>query len=259
MTTGCWRTICGQGVRNDQCDAGRHRVEPQETDEEAPSYPDADTLRSPFLSIIRVKNALLRNDYTMLVIPINSTNNGEGCGFIIGHYCITAAHVITGSKNPHIIVNQKRINLTNPIFFEDNESDPMGYDLAIYDCGDLNGELDLYDGEITLGQVLHSHSFKELGTQYVECDMEVCAYNEGNYFGGIASINLKAGCSGSPVLLGDRVAGMIVKGNNNDMNEPVNQELPLSFCIFLSSNAIKRVLSNIPKSKIVSDGGKNAC
>lgn len=248
----------GPGVRNGQCDAGRHRVESQETDEEAPSYSDADTLRNPSLSIICV-NTLLRNDYIMAAIPIYSTNNVEGCGFIIGRYCITAGHVITGNENPHIIVNQKRINLINPIFFEDDENDPMGYDLAIYDCGDLHSELDLYDGEITLGQILHSYSFKELGTQYVECDIEVCDYNEGNYFGGIASINLKAGCSGSPVLLGDRVAGMIVKGNNDDMNELVNQELPLSFCIFLSSSAIKRVLSNILKSKIVLDDRKNTC
>lgn len=195
----------------------------------------------------------------MVAIPIQSSSYNGGCGFFIGPHFITAGHVIKNSENPAIFINQKWVNLTNPVFFEDNESDSNGYDLAIFDFEDFHSDLELGDDDIVPGKILRSHSFKRLGEEFVECDVEVNDYKEGNYFGGLSSINLKGGCSGSPVLLGDRVAGMIVKGNNNDMNEPVNQELPLSFCVFLSSSAIKRVLSNIPKSKSVSDSGKNAC
>lgn len=38
------------GIRNRQCDVDRHRMKHQETEEGAPSYPDADTLWSPFQS-----------------------------------------------------------------------------------------------------------------------------------------------------------------------------------------------------------------
>ena len=178
----------------------------------------------------------------MTAIPIQSSNYNGGCGFFIGHHFITAGHVIKNSENPAISINQKRVNLTNPVFLEDNESDPNGYDLAIFDFEDFHGDLELGTDEIIPGKILRSHSFRRLGEEFVECDVEVNDYKEGNYFGGLSSTNLKGGCSGSPVLIGNKVVGMIVKGNNNDLDIPVSPNYPLNFCVFLSSKAISKVL-----------------
>ena len=178
----------------------------------------------------------------MTVLPIHTANNEEGCGFFIGHYFLTSGHVITDSENPRIYVNNRWINLTNPISYEDNRTEPDCYDLAVFDIKTVFGEFELFDGDIKPGEILKSVSFKELGVKYVECDVEVNDFKEGNYFGGLSSINLKAGCSGSPVLIGNKVVGIMTKGNNDDFDMPMNPILPLNFCIFLSSNAIKKVL-----------------
>lgn len=178
----------------------------------------------------------------MTVIPIHTSNNEEGCGFFIDHYFLTSGHVITDSENPRIYVNKRWINLTNPIFYEDNRTDPDCYDLAVFDVRDDYSELELFEGDIKPGEILKSISFKDLGEKYVECDVEVNDLREGNYFGGLTDINLKAGCSGSPVLIGNKVVGMMTKGNNNDFDMPMNPDLPLNFCIFLSSKAIKKFL-----------------
>lgn len=179
----------------------------------------------------------------MNVIPIQSSNYIGGCGFFVGHHFITAGHVIKSSVNPAIFLNQKRIYLTNPYFLEDNERDPNGYDLAIYDIEHFRGELELESRDMEYGTILKSQSFRSLGEEFVECDIEVNDYKNGNYFGGLSSINLKSGSSGSPVILGNKVAGMIVKGNNNGLNIPVSPDYPLNFCLFLSSIAINKVLN----------------
>ena len=178
----------------------------------------------------------------MSVIPIHTSNFEEGCGFFIGHYFLTSGHVIANSENPHILVNQNRINLVNPIFFEDNKLDPRGYDLAIFDVKEVYGTLELFIGEVEPGEIFKSLSYKELGIKYVECDIEVNDYKEGHYFGVYSNINLKEGCSGSPILSGNKVVGMMTAGNNDGTDNPMIADLPLNFCIFLSSKYINDVL-----------------
>lgn len=178
----------------------------------------------------------------MTVIPIHTSNYEEGCGFFISRYFITSGHVITDSENPRIFINGTWLNLTNPIFYEDNRVNPHCYDLAVFDVKKEYGDLELFTGEVVSGMVLKSNSFKELGVKYVECEVEVNDYKEGNYFGGLSSINLKSGCSGSPVLIDNKVVGMMTGGNNNDCDIPMNPALPLNFCVFLSADAIRKVL-----------------
>lgn len=178
----------------------------------------------------------------MIVVPIHTSNYEEGCGFFISHYFITAGHVISDSKNPRIFINETWLNLKNPIFYEDNRENPHCYDLAIFDVKNEYGEVGLFNGEIASGMNLKSYSFKQLGEIYVECDVEVNEYNEGNYFGGLSSIPLKAGCSGSPVLIDNKIIGMITGGNNDGSGIPLSPVLPLNFCVFLSANAIRKKL-----------------
>lgn len=178
----------------------------------------------------------------MVVFPIQALNYQEGCGFFIDHYFVTAGHVITGSVNPRIRINQEWVYLTNPFFFEDSDK-ADGLDLAIFDIKESVGDLELYTGVISEGMLLQSHSFKSGGEEYVECEVIVNNYREGNYFGGLSSVNLKAGCSGSPVLFRNQVVGVMHGGNNADNDDPINSELPLNFCAFLSSSSILEVLN----------------
>lgn len=177
-----------------------------------------------------------------LVFPIQSANYEECCGFFIDHYFITSGHAITDSDNPSILVNGITIPLTNPIFFEDNRLESEGYDLAIFDIPSYNSNLELDTEDVLPGMKLKSISFKSLGTKLIKCDVNVCDYYEGNYFAGLTSVNLKSGSSGSPVLLDNKVVGVMTKGNNNGLDEPCNPNLPINFCLFLSAKAISKVL-----------------
>ena len=178
----------------------------------------------------------------MNIYPIISENYEEGCGFLMGHYFITSAHVIVTNKNPYIRIHGKKVSLKNPVFYEYSRLDPKGYDLAVFHISEYYGELELYEGIISPGLILSSRSFRKLGEEYIECEVTVNDFKEGNYIGGLSSINLKAGCSGSPVMIGNKVVGVITAGNNDNHDRPLDPKLPVNFCVFLSSTSIKRVL-----------------
>lgn len=180
--------------------------------------------------------SVLKNIY-----PIHCTDYDEGCGFFIGSRFFTSGHVIAQADNPYIEVCGERVYLTNPIYFGDNEIDANDYDLAVFDIPSCFGSFELYEYAIKSGIVLKSLSYKHLGTEFVETDV-VTGEQEGNYISGISKANLKSGSSGSPVLIGNKVVGIMTKGNNNDLDEPFNPELPLNYCVFLSSTAIRNVI-----------------
>ena len=186
----------------------------------------------------------INNNYVKIkdIYFINSDNYEEGCGFFIDHYFITSGHVITECENPCIKISEEKICLTNPVFYEDNRRDPYGFDLAIFAVPGQNSELGLYEGEITPNLILTSKSFRCLDQEYLECKVTVNDYMECNYFGGRSSVNLKSGSSGSPIVIGNKVAGMMTRGNNDDRDIPMIPNLPLNLCIFLSAKSIRRLL-----------------
>ena len=55
-------------------------------------------------------------------------------------------------------------------------------------------------------------------------------------------MNLKEGSSGSPVLIGNEVAGILIYGNNSGFNYPCDKNFPINFCFFLSSKSIQEVI-----------------
>lgn len=178
----------------------------------------------------------------MNVIFVHNSNYNEGSGFFVGHRFFTFGHVVTRGENPYLNVDGKRIELVNPIYHNGDPKSMDEYDLAVYEIEGYSGDLEFYESDITPGMVCQSQSLKRLGTEYVECDVVVNDFNEGNYFGGLGSLNLKAGCSGSPLLLGNKVIGIMTAGNNDDLDNPKDPSLPLNFCAFLSSNAILKLL-----------------
>ena len=178
------------------------------------------------------------------ILPVDCSNHVEGCGFIINGHFITSGHIIKEGKSPSIRVFGEKINLSNPVFLECDENDSKKYDLAVFPIPGAISELELYDGKIENGMGLQSISFRKLGEETVKCEVIVTndIFNEGNYFGALTSKNLKAGSSGSPVLIGNKVVGIMTKGNNNGVDEPCEPALPTNFCVFLSSLAIKEVI-----------------
>lgn len=181
------------------------------------------------------------------IYPIVGENYELGCGFFLGRYFLTSAHVIDYCEKPSIKLGDEKINLEDPVFYEWSEKNSEGYDLAIFEIHGYDNGLDLYEGEISPGLYLTSKSYKlsDLGIQPLECKVIVTDYVEGNYFGGLSSINLKTGSSGSPVIDGDKVVGIMTAGNNDDYDDQMNHGLPLNFCVFLSYRAIRKILDNL--------------
>lgn len=178
------------------------------------------------------------------ILPIGSTNYVDGCGCLIGNLFITAGHIISMAEKPFILLQGEKIYLENPLYFEVNNKDYTRYDLAIFPFPSVNSELSLFEGEIKQGMRLSSVSFKEemCGTVLFECNVIVDKFSLGNYFGAITDKNLKEGSSGSPVLVGNEVAGILIYGNNDGFDNPCDKNFPVNFCCFLSSKSIKKVI-----------------
>lgn len=184
------------------------------------------------------------------IFPIQNENYVEGCGFLIGEYFITSGHVIEKSEAPFIIIEGKKIQLSEPLFFEANLNDSTSYDLAIFSISTLrNNSLELFEGDIVEGMELTSYSYKrnESGYDLIKCEAIVGSHEEGNYFSALTSMDLRSGSSGSPVLIGNKVVGIMTKGNNDDYDNPINSHLPINLCMFLSFGHIIKSLKVLKK------------
>lgn len=184
------------------------------------------------------------------IFPIQNENYVEGCGFLIGEYFITSGHVIEKSENPFITIEGKKKQLSDPLFFEANQNDPTRYDLAIFSRpAHKNSSLELFEGEIEEGMEFTSYSYRrsESGYDLTKCEAIVGSLKEGNYFSALTSMNLKSGCSGSPVLIGNKVVGIMTKGNNDDYDKPINCNFPINLCMFLPFGHIIKLLKVLKK------------
>lgn len=177
------------------------------------------------------------------LFAIHSSNYQEGCGFFIGNRFFTSGHIIAKAQKPFIKICGEEVNLKESIFYQYDELDSNNYDLAVFEISNFNSNLELYEYAIEPRMTLISKSYKTIdkGTVFIETEV-ITQGQEGNYFCGISKANLKSGSSGSPVLIGNKVVGILTKGNNNDFDEPMNPDLPLNFCMFLSASAIRNVI-----------------
>lgn len=186
------------------------------------------------------------------ITPIFCSNGTScGCGFFVGNLFFTSGHVIANMPEPHIIIASRNIPLAKNIqvTYQNNPDDANGYDIAVFNIDGMESDLEFCSGNIETGMCLDSISFLETsqGTESILCTANVLGEDmrEGNYYGIETSKALKAGCSGSPVFLNGKVAGIITKGNNNGDNTPCTEELPLNFCFVLSSKAIMRLIESL--------------
>jgi len=182
--------------------------------------------------------------YNSFCFPVQGSENG--CGVQVGDMFITAGHVIMESDKPFIFVNGEKLFLdkTRMIACYD-EFETGGLDVAIFKVPELSSSLILSSHIPTNGDILKSISFKMSASGYdrIECDVTVGNCREGHYYGATTNVNLKAGSSGSPVIIGNEIVGILCRGNNNDLDEQIDFEFPINFCVFLSSKSLLELIN----------------
>ena len=189
------------------------------------------------------------NDLSKYVVHFK-VNEDDGCGVFAGDLFITAGHCL--NENAPIKFSYEGIkyvlNREEAIFWDSNENDPNGLDLAIFRIPDVMSPLKIGTYTPKLGDKLESISYRHweekigLGMivhyDIINCVAEASGDIEGNYYATTTTATLKQGSSGSPVFLDGEIVGILHGGNNNGLNEPCNPMLPLNFCYYLTSSAI---------------------
>ena len=195
-------------------------------------------------------------EYSKYIFPIKGALDGTGT--LVGNLFITAGHVVVGSKSPSVNIGDDSYNLTaeNKIYLDDNKSrSSEGYDLAVY-------KLDGIESPILLSEDIPDKSIELLNISYKHTSVENPEYtgsvfdlpriekwipetNHGhvieyydNYFECMMDEELCRGRSGSPILDGNKVVGILYgdkdgKDSSKDSSKTV---------LFLSSKAILTIL-----------------
>lgn len=171
-----------------------------------------------------------------------------GVGVLVGHYFITAGHVVAGDKPAQVTISRKTFNLhkSSALVFNYNGKMENG-DIAVFKFDDVSSTLTLANQMPEIGQELKSISYlhathcdnkpgipalfnhsESLSVQ--TCNVVVDKYH-GDFFSGKTSILLYPGTSGSPVFKGSEVAGILTGGMPDT-----------DLCVFYSAQAITRLI-----------------
>lgn len=170
------------------------------------------------------------------VLQISSKNYVFGCGFFVGHFFITAAHVIENAENPFVKIGTEKVFLKkeDALYF-DYDNAQVAHDIAIFKilASGVN-RLALSSETIKRGGVYKSYSYREmtLGTEFILCNATIEDVDK-EAFSATMSAALRSGSSGSPLCNKQNLVGMLVRGNDKDL------------CVFISSKEIIRILSHI--------------
>lgn len=185
-------------------------------------------------------------------IQVNGANGGEkeGVGFFVGNLFITAGHVIKDCNDfiiyhKGVTYNLNKSDAKSFSYMGDNSIASDGYDIAIFKIDGikspltLSSELPQSDKDLQTvtkrkhvvsngksifdrNEIIQLHSF---GTKVVEI--------KDNLLGCTAEYLIK-GDSGSPVLNGDKVYGVLIAGQPGT-----------DVCVFQSSNSIIEIIKDI--------------
>ena len=186
-------------------------------------------------------------DYDKFILPLNGSL--EGTGVLVGNLFITAGHVVVGSAEPFIVISGVSYYLTanNRIFIDDNPSKSCeGFDLAIYRLDCTESPLVLANDVPKKATNLVSLSRHIVVTRtssgifglhqdrvLERINGKVTGYFE-NYFECKMEGELCKGRSGSPLLIGNKVVGILYgdKAGKDSSNT----------VLYLSSKAIVELL-----------------
>lgn len=170
----------------------------------------------------------------------------EGCGCLVGHLFITAAHVV--EQGPFLLdANGETMTLgkADAVLYQYDKT-PNGADVAVFSMPTMHSPLELDTATPEVGTTLDSISYEHIvepqkgDTIFTKQSKEWFELKEGkatvtqvdgNFFLCDTSIILKEGSSGSPVFRDGKVAGILHGGRPG---EPI--------CLFQSAQSIARLL-----------------
>ena len=214
-------------------------------------------------------------DLKQYIFPIYSGGTIVGQGFIADGYFITAAHVVKDFPSCFIRINSKRFELSDTFmrssFFnksdaydkiikEDFYHNPLSklkyivigvgniyhdssmMDIAMYPCNDIESPLRLSQhipqkGDQLISYCMHEEmDFSQLNPP---CKLKTVpalalGQEEGNYF--YCDCEQFAGSSGSPLLKGNEVVGIMHGGNDKGL------------CAFLKVQVVRNIISQMELS-----------
>ena len=192
-----------------------------------------------------------REDY---ILFIDGGLSNDGVGFFIGNTFITAGHVINDNIIHTINVNGRKIELkkSDAIYLNCAEYDnvsPDIPDLAIFEFKNINSPLILANDSPTVGQCLEFISKRRVvennevngipsiftqseSIKTLSCKGEVVAH-DADYWECHTDKILRKGDSGSPVMKGNFVYGVLVGGKPG-----------IPKCVFLSAERILKIIEN---------------
>lgn len=189
-------------------------------------------------------------DYSKYILPINGAL--EGTGVLVGNMFITAGHVVADYAKPFVVFSGTTYNLTsdNKIFVDDNASKSWeGFDLALFRIEGIESPLELAsfipinNSELTsmsYHTVISRTSEGIFGAQenrILENLKGKIVGHYGNYFECLIDGELSMGRSGSPLLDGKKVVGILY--GDKDGKKSSDKVL------FLSSNAIISLIEKV--------------
>lgn len=166
-----------------------------------------------------------------------------GQGFVADGFFITAAHVLTVDLAAYIVFQGKTISLAketpivkryppieNNIVNLDRNSPP---DVAVFNFKGVNSPLQLSDYSPKEGEeVVSLCVFESTNNSLFASEIKgtIMPDRMGNYFGCI--INRRSTSSGSPLVIGNNVVGIMNSGHDNDV------------CVYLSAKSIINLLNS---------------
>ena len=179
-------------------------------------------------------NHVLNEEYLKYVVPVMDGNLPMGVGVFAGDWFLTAGHVIVDST--WIKWNNKKIMLRrdDAEFFsiQGDEKRTDVADLAVFRIDGIGSPLRLASAPIKEGMKLlylshrfvsEKHGLLDYREQFVPVIMAGKVTSiDGQYFGCLMEELLHVGDSGSPVLIGDVVYGLVYAGGGRDGSRDVH-------------------------------------
>lgn len=189
-----------------------------------------------------------------------SDDQNDGCGVCVGDLLITAGHVIEPMDHISITIDGKSFKFTKKdaicYLYKTECVTVNDYDLCIFKVPGIHSPLRLYDGYFPIEQTLTSISKKHcvnvksaatkedvelfdlfnmkptIETVEVRYSKATIKQYQGNYCTCNMSVCLERGRSGSPILHGLDVCGILSRGNGDVGDE----------CCYVTSKSIIDIL-----------------
>lgn len=196
----------------------------------------------------------MKNFFENYVFPVCcGTKDGEsdGCGVLVGDLFVTAGHVIEHSMIAHVYIDHKDYELRkeNAMYYSFDDKESLGTkasDIAEFKLeGVAPSPLALAEDSPSNGDVLTSVSYLHYGKknpnttsvfdatievyEKLVCNAKVTELSN-NFFVCDMEVQLKPGSSGSPVLDGNKVVGILHGGKDKQ-------------CVFQSTESIFKFIN----------------